>query len=248
MSANSPIFKGLPPGSLTEIPGSGELSLADAVTYSQAFSGRYADCIAYALAHPKGSQWYLTIGNTAGSFYVQSTKCSHERGGKGIVTTEYTYLGSLPPDEWSLTPFEINPAVETNAYFADLESADLEKARAAHNANTAAGATSVKSAIAGITNAALVTSLLAKWGRGEESYYLAGYTFTHTLHMASPPAASKGGFIQQPFGAFSGYVSGAGLSWLRKADEVCWQNGIWKLTRSWLGAPEGHWDTDLYPA
>lgn len=44
-------------------------------------------------------------------------------------------------------------------------------------------------------------------------------------------------------GALYGDVS---ISWLRQADEIEYQRTWFKIKRSWLGAPVGHWDTELY--
>ncbi len=37
-----------------------------------------------------------------------------------------------------------------------------------------------------------------------------------------------------------------GLSWLRQADTIHLQRTWWRLTRSWVGAPLGHWDNEWY--
>ena len=47
----------------------------------------------------------------------------------------------------------------------------------------------------------------------------------------SPPPA--------PFG-------GGGISWLRQADSIDYQRTWFKLTRTWIGAPIGHWDNMIY--
>lgn len=36
------------------------------------------------------------------------------------------------------------------------------------------------------------------------------------------------------------------ISWLRKADEIQYQRTWFRLTRTWIGAPIGMWDPDLY--
>lgn len=249
MAANSPVWKGHPEGILAETAASGRLGLGERITYTTQHAGRYGDALAYALAHPRGSSWVLSIGGTSGTFYVEEAICEPDRGGKGVATVTYSLAsgtGAVPADEFSLSPFEINPALESHSYFSSLTADDLSKARARHTAPTASGKTSLDNAIDAVANKTLVNKLLQKWDRGNETYYLAGYHFTHTLHFTACPTLSAGGFIQDPFGAFSGYVLGAGLSWLRQADELVWSNGLWKLTRSWLGAPAGHWDTDLY--
>jgi hypothetical protein len=248
-----PIWKGLASGSLTEIPGSGAVKVAEKVIYTQRLGGRYEDAVTFALSRYRGSQWIVTIGSVAFVLFVEDATVEHERGGKGFVTVTYSAAsvsgggGSvLPPDEFALTPFEINPPIEQNNAFSTLTGHELHLARGAFLAPSASARTDYLNHINGHANSDMIMKLLDHWFAGRETYYLCGYTFSHTLHFATSPAASSGGFIQAPFGAFSGYVTMAGLSWLRKADEVVWSNGIWRVTRSWLGGPIGYWSTDLY--
>ena len=51
MPANTPIWKGYPEGALAETAASGELRLGERITYTTQHAGRYADALAYALAH-----------------------------------------------------------------------------------------------------------------------------------------------------------------------------------------------------
>ena len=247
MPANPPIWKGYSAGNLIETVGSGTIHCAERVTYKQQFAGRKADAIAFALAHPRASQWWLLVNGAYGLFYVEESNCETEKGGKGIVTVTYTYLGIVPPDEFALTPFEINPAIQKNLFFAGLTDDDVKAARQAFDSATSQGQTSITNAISTRDNAGLILELVNKWLRGEETYYLAGFTFAHTLFFSAAPIGDKGGYIQQPYGPFSPYVAQSGIQWLRLADEVTWSNGLWKLTRQWKGGPEGQWDTDLYP-
>lgn len=246
MPANSPIWKGLPSGTLVELAGSGQLKLAERITFMQKFGGRYLDCLTFANSHPRGSTWYISLGGVPNLFQTEDATCEHEKGGKGTATINYVYLGSVPPEEFALTPFEINPKIEKHKYFKTLTDADRKTAKQAFNAASAAAQATLDAAVSAKLNSALMTSLINKWLKGEENYYLAGFKFQHTLYFTTSPSTDPGGYIQDPFGSFSGYVSGAGLSWLRQADEVCWNNGLWKVTRTWIGGPAGNWDTDLY--
>ena len=249
MPVNATLWKGLPAGQLTVVPGSGGLKCAERITFTQVLGGRYADAVTYALNHPRGSEWYLSLaGGFGGRFFVEDASVESAKGSKGTVTVNYVYLGVVPPEEFALTPFEINPAIERNTFFNALTKPDLQKARSSFTAATSKGQTSLDYVITGIANTTLVSKLIEKWMRGEENFYLFGYTFSHTIYFTSPPAATEGGFIQNPFGSFAGYTALSGFSWLRKGDEVAWQNGLWKVTRTWLGGPSGNWDTDLYPA
>jgi hypothetical protein len=244
MAAPVPIWKGY--SGLVEVPQSGTFRAAERVSFTQVFEGKYSDGFTYWNARPRGSAWTFTVVGVSADFVVEeSTLELVDKGGRARITTLYLYLGSVPPDEWSMVPFEINPAIERHTFFSTLTQEDLRKAKALFNAATAAGQTAIQGVIASTTNATLTTNLVNKWLRGEETFYLAGFKFQHTLYFTSAPTTSEGGFIQTPTGAFSGYIPG-GMSWLRQADELIWSNGLWKLTRTWIGAPGGWWDTDLY--
>jgi hypothetical protein len=256
MGVNSVIWKGggalaWQPGPLVATPDSNGLKFAERISYTERLAGRFNDAFLYARSHYRGSVWTLQVGTgfaaKVGYFSVEDSSVETEKGGKGVVTVNYQSLDVMPPEEFALTPFEIQPPILKNVYFASLTEADRKKARAAFNAATAAGNTSITAAIEGTVNKDLTKALVNKWLKGEENFYLAGLKFQHTLFSFMAPAASPGGFIQFPFGTFSGYVSAAGMSWLRQSDEVIWNNGLWKLTRTWMGAPSGQWDTDLYP-
>lgn len=246
MGANSPVWKGSL--GLIETAESGKLHLAERITYTQQYAGPYVSAVAYGLAHPRGSTWSFVIGNGPSLWSVEDTSIDQQKGGKGVVTVNYLSLSITPPEEFALTPFEINPAVEKHSFFKPLTTDDIKKCRAAFNSASAAGSSTVSATIEACVNKALMKSLLSKWMRGEENFYLAGFNFKHTIFLFTPPFSTKGGYPEFPFGAFSGYVNNADMDWLRQADEVVWSNGIWKLTRTWLGGPSGHWDSDIYPA
>jgi len=246
---SAPIWKGLPVGTLTYLPDSGQMKLAERITVQQKFAGRYNDCLLFAVAHPRGSIWTITFNGAPNLFQVEDCDLDAQKGGKGFVTVNYLFLGLTPPDEFSLTPFEINPPIERNAFFATLSEDDLNLARGLLKPSSDQALISIMNAVNASANKTLIQSLANKWLKGEETYYLAGFKFQHTIYSFTAPNGDAGGYIQAPFGAFAGYI-GAGLnvSWLRQSDEVVWANGLWKLTRTWIGGPPGQWDPDLYSA
>jgi len=255
MPAPVPIWKGLAAGALAEQVSSGEFKLAERITYKQIFCGRYEDCTNFANLHPRASLWSITVaGLGSGIFIVDDSTAVRDprKGNTAMVTINYTYLASVPPPEFACTPFEINPPCERNGFFAELTQQDLQQAKTQYNSATARGQTTLTNAIAAGVNSTTITSLINKWLKGEETYYQAGFKVVYTQYAYTlGGAVSGGGVIQSPFGrvpaGFMGNVPG-GLSWLRQADELSWNNGLWKLTQTWIGAPGGWWDTDLYPA
>ena len=64
----------------------------------------------------------------------------------------------------------------------------------------------------------------------------AAYTIFDNIAQYNPQCYSSNG-------QFGGTTS---ISWLRKADEIDYQRTWFKVTRTWLGAPIGAWDADLY--
>src|SRR5258708_7764690 len=154
MPAHTPLWKGY--SGLIETPKSGAFEFTERITFTQEFEGTVADARAYASLHPRGSLY--TIGGLTGLFFVEKTTVMPDRGGRATATTNYLWLGLTPPEEWSVTPFEINPALSRNVEFSALTTDDLKKAKASFTAAQALGQTSIDNAIAGSTNAALTQS------------------------------------------------------------------------------------------
>lgn len=119
----------------------------------------------------------------------------------------------------------------------------------------------------------LAVGLVDKLRRGETEFYFSGLRVTWTQYFYLPPLMDSGGYIQDPVlqGNLPAYfwsdtseiggnntleiltlltnpnIYGNGFSWLRKCDKRGFQR-IWhRLTRTWIGAPLGHWDSAIYP-
>ena len=82
---------------------------------------------------------------------------------------------------------------------------------------------------------------------GHETYYMAGIKATYVRHYFNMPLISRGGIIQSPlWGPHAGDTT---MSWLRLADapEPAGVNGSCiRVTYTWIGGPNGHWDEVLY--
>lgn len=246
MAANVPVWKGYT--GLVETPESGQFKLAERVTLQKVYLGKLVDAYNYAQTHPRGTTGVFTMPNSvSGEFFVEDCTVQPERGNKGTVTVNWQYVGLLPPDEHSIVPFEVNPRIERNPYFATLTKDDFSKAKAVFTAASAAGKTQIESAIEGTSNKVLTKALVQKLLEGKEIFYQAGIKYQWSLHSYYAPAATLGGVRQTPGGPLSAFLP-AGLSWLRQCDEVNYSNGLYKLTRTWLGGQSGFWDADLYPA
>lgn len=251
MSAPTAIWKGPDPvrfpTGVVETPQSGTLKYAERVTYQQEYKGSLANCQSYGGLFPRGAVY--TITGFAGTFYVEDTTITSDRGGRGKVAINWVWLGSVPPAEWSVTPFEINPRLERHSYFSALTKDDLSKAYRSFSAPNATFQTAVDAVIETVTNATLVKALLEKWFKGEETFYLAGlkYQWTHYAVSLGGILLRQGGYRETPGGP--GFSAGAlppSMAWLRQCDETVWQNGLYRITSSWIGGPSGWWDTDLY--
>jgi hypothetical protein len=91
-------------------------------------------------------------------------------------------------------------------------------------------------------------TLLSWLDHGNETYYQAGTKYSHIWHSFTWPELSNGGVVE-PFPSGGPRMGDASLSWLRLADtpEPAGVNGsVYKVTSTWLGGPNGHWDAVLY--
>jgi hypothetical protein len=70
-----------------------------------------------------------------------------------------------------------------------------------------------------------------------------GYTLFDFLPTLNPQCYSVSG---SPPNARGVYGTDYQISWLRKADTIDYQRTWFKLTRTWMGAPIGVWDPQLY--
>jgi hypothetical protein len=240
---------------LIQTAGSGRFVNGERLTYEQEWVGNYTDAFAAALLYPRGSSWDIYIDGTSYTMIVDESNVEPASFGSksGFVaklTIKFTFLGSVPPDEFSNTPFELNPPIERNPLFDPLTLHERRLARGAFQTASAEGQSTYDSRINVMEDTAhkdLVINLANKLLNGTESYYLVGLKFQHSFYTQTNPTVTTGGFIQAPFGAFSDYAPG-GFGWIRQADEVIWNNGLWKVTRTWIGAPQGMFYADLYPA
>ena len=83
--------------------------------------------------------------------------------------------------------------------------------------------------------------------KGTDNYYLSGMSYRLVQHSWTEPQILLGGFIQAPSGPLAPFFTG-GFSWLRESDVLDFDGSIYRLTKTWKGAPSGHRDADLYAA
>lgn len=235
--------------SLVEDPASPILGFSDKITRTRIYRGKYADCVAAAKY-----QGTAGTGDDAGYVVTKSTVLK-ERGEAGRLTIEWeaSEIGGttpLPPDEVAVAPGNSSPRIELHSFFASLANNTVEVSgetyaefAAARNAAAASTAAERKKWFDPLS--ALGQSLVAKMERGNETFYLASLRYSWVTHYWTAPVIFRGGYLEDPGGPLSGYFV-SDLSWLREGDDLQFANGIWRLTRTWLGAPAGHWDSDLY--
>lgn len=230
---------------LVATPKSGSFEFGERIYYTEVLQGKYADALAYCDVRHRGA--IVTIVGLAGVFCVEQSSVDNDRGGIGTATVKYVWLNSVPPDEWNVTPVEDNPPIERHTFFSALTSDDFKKARASFLAAQAQGQTSIDNAIAGTTNATLTQKLINKWLKGEETFYNAAARYQWKAYYTSMSGVilRRGGYIEVPGGPG---VLPPNYVWLRQADEDGWNNGLYWVSRSWLGYPDflAGWDTDIY--
>jgi hypothetical protein len=118
----------------------------------------------------------------------------------------------------------------------------------------------------------LAIALAQKYQQGEDTFYLAGFKVSYSVYNRFPPLLNPGSYIEDPvdsgvlpafFWSDNQTVTGNniftflaselapdyysnGFSTLRLSDTVVYQRTWFKQTASWIMAPYGHWDTDIY--
>jgi hypothetical protein len=245
-------------------PESGKLTLADRTVLVDVYEGPKALCDSSVLA--RGT---FGTGARLGWVVTSSSTESVGKGARGKLTVNWEPGGAaatmpLPCDDFDCEPMELYPRIERHAIFNQTSSgtgalADISLEMvslcyaAVHGATNAArvGAYNQISSYSNADQSSLGLLLVDKLRKGEETFYVSGmkyrwWFYTYTL----PSNLTLGGIVQDPFGP--GTVPSklpAGLSWLRLADAPApaGVNGsMYKITRTWIGGPAGHWDVDLY--
>lgn len=240
------------PLGIVATPNSDQFRLAERIFYIQEFEGAKNAIFTYCNMFSRGSLW--TIAGYGGAFWVEETTITPSKGNKSVGRITYAWTGSVPPPEWSITPFEINPALPRHPFFAALTSDQIQQVYQDFQTTNAQGLAALAAAIAASPNKTLQGALLTKWIQGKETWYLAGFKYVWSQFYTSfSGTVLRGGYRENPIlsvngaGPGSSYVpQGSGWDYLRDADEMVWSNGLFRVTRTWIGAPGGIWDTDLY--
>jgi hypothetical protein len=205
---------------------------------------------------------------------VTSSKVSSERKGIAALSISWEVGGPyanpalLPLDDFRCESVELYPKVERNHNLTNpggesvgictlaislcyqavhgVPTKDSEARKAVMNM---AARTSTPPAGSTWADQAILAQLLLAWlDKGFETYYLAGIKYSHVWYSFEFPALSEGGVVE-PFPTGGPLAGSAAFSWLRLADtpEPAGVNGsVYKITSTWIGGPNGHWDPVLY--
>jgi len=241
---------------LVESEDSPQIELSERIRKRRTFRGKFADCLAAML--PRGT---LTGGDDAG-FRVASCSLQKSTGGMGVLVFELEGVSpasgmQLPPDEVSVTPLDVSPRVESHRKYKPLagQTVTVEDdtgnpvqftyTAAIMNAARATDPAVRKKFADAIASNSLARELLGLLEQGVEVFYLAGFRYIWTQHSWNIPIIVGGGVIESPLGPLAGYFHPS-LQFLREADALEERSGVWRITRSWLGLPDGQWATQLY--
>lgn len=221
-----------PDDELIEQPNSPKYQFGEKCVAVRTYRGPFDLCVASALARG-------TIGtDDMAGFQVASSEVTKEPRGIGqLVITWEAYSSSsgqsLPPDQYGVEPFEINPDLKKHPRYESLTDAEIQEVDDVFN----------KASTEELDG--LSAELLAKLLRGQTSYYLVGFRYTWTKAFWSiSGTVDGGGYVEAPGGPLSGIFPT--MAWLRQADHVQFTGQYFLVTKSWVGAPTGHWDEDLY--
>jgi hypothetical protein len=233
---------------LVEQPDSPEFNYGEVPTCTRKYKGLHSLCKSSALY--SGT---LGTGDMDG-WTVKSSKVTRAPRQIGLLEVQWQMTGAigsgggeggggelqLPQDEYGLQPFDINPKIERHSIYADFDEEQWAEVRAVVDGTISDDR---ERFVASLTP--LQTALVEKLHRGQENYYLAGWTYSWSTHHWDVPTLSAGGFLETPGGPLAGYL-GSGIHWLRQADSLEFNGTTNKRTMTWIGGPVGHWDTDFY--
>jgi hypothetical protein len=247
-------------------PESGNFIAGERAQWRQVWEGTYASC--KAAMKPRGYFGTALDGYGMLGWVVTNCELVSVRGARGKLTITWDPGGSdawvaLPCDDFNVETIELYPRIERHKLFnqtstgsgsmADITLPMLSLCYASvhgHSAEARAAAYAQINGYADADQKDLGTVLVDKLRKGEETFYLAGFKYIWWYFSYALPSLSDGGVIQAPYGPGTVPTAlPAGLSWLRLADSMsnAGVNGsMFKVTRTFLGGPAGHWDTDLY--
>ena len=257
---------------LDEMPDSPEIERAEQATIRHSFKVDWATGLVLISAFGRGAIMVDSGGNVT---KILSTSLKRMRS--GIMQAEFTVIAEglsfdNPPDEFSVDAHDQQPALEKHPRYSALTMTQRFLIRGAIDSSYTQGAQATVGAVLGSladpTQKAQAIDLLMKFRRGNESFYLPGFTVTWSQYAWSPWAVNPGGYIEDPGvgGAVPYYfwyvnstqtiftqaasvnpqLYGSGISWLRLADTQSWARTWYKITRTWIGSPYGFWDPSLY--
>lgn len=149
-----------------------------------------------------------------------------------------------------MEPYDINPRIERHPIFFGLNADQLTVIRGVvqtFDPNAQLSQKDIKEKFDSVSKNQ-ANLMIDKIRRGMETYYLAGMKYFWVLHFFGVPTLTLGGFIETPGGPLGNFLP-SNLTWLCQSDSLTTTgpNGtIYRLTRPWMGGPDGHWCPDLY--
>lgn len=238
---STPTYKNL--DSLIEQKGSGSItSDRNGRRITMIYRAKYSTCAAAVKTHG-------TLGSGSLTGYVlQESVVTHERGDIATLTDTWAAGGDdaddeitpLPADEVAVNPTNQNPELLTHPRYASLSGKQIALVETAMQGATEAMREGAYNALF-----ADAQEVVDKMRAGNRTYYLAALRYSWATHYYGIPIITRGGYAESPSGPLASYFV-SDIDWLREADDLQYSNGIWRLTRNWLGGADGKWDRDIY--
>lgn len=189
---------------LEEASDSPTIEVAEQATITHRFIGvNYTFGQFLQQAYPRGS---LMTDNNGNESVVLSTNLQRTKGGIfanfTIVSEGQAPLFSNLPDEFSIEPIELNPALEKHPRYQDLTYKDRYTVRAAgQQLQNPDVSQTYKNAIDAISDPLAqqeAQELMYKMRSGTDSFYLSGYKVVWSQYFWKPQIINPGGYIEDP--------------------------------------------------
>jgi len=236
-----------------EAPDSPLYEFAERITCTRTFGGKYDTLALYT----------VRVGDrgTGDMFGYLVAQCNLQRVKPDLArliiryeATQQTVFGeSLPPDSFTIEAVDQQPAVETHWKFKNLTRAQIELCHVAVESDDDKVRSDAYAKLEEILPLPVRNAALALYellNKGVTSFYqpLTRYSYSYSTYTLPP--LHPGGCRKKTLTGAGTEAIPTGLRWLREADTCAAQGvngGIYRITQSWLGAPDGHWSHKLYP-
>lgn len=231
---------------LTYERGYPKITLGEQVRVECLYSGSYAN--AWSNRAYKGDTFVFTVPGTSTSLTLEVEACNVNyttgtRGLLSIVAVGFVSDQTLPADVEAVTPQRTDLKIEEHPTWASKLTPEVVKdMEDAVRSGKTYSQIIADARWAYIDTDADFSEILELRLKGVHVYAVWPPVVKVTSHYLVCPTLTDGGFQETPV---LNTMTVPNVAYLRAADDVEWNGSFFRVTRTWMGAPE--WNESLYP-